>query len=283
MLGILKKKKLLVHKEDDMRTIEIQPEEMITPVVETVAVSHIGTRKYQQDMAYVSGSLYESGLTAGVLCDGMGGMEHGELVSTDVVDFFKSAFLLLREQQDNIPEFLEHVAYESNNMVLEKYTRQGIGAGTTLASVVLNQDQLYWVSIGDSRIYIIRNHEIARLTRDHNYALQLDELVENGKLSQEEALMEPQREALISYIGAPTIDVIDLARTAFQLEREDLIVVCSDGLTKSLQDEKILEFFENPFGDLQESAHRLIATALDAGNEAKDNITVILIRYIGEN
>ncbi|MFI3212873.1 MAG: protein phosphatase 2C domain-containing protein [Eubacteriales bacterium] len=283
-----KNKKQIMVVTDDKPTVLITENEdkqnekspMKTPLyIDTALANHVGTRKYQQDSAYVLEPLNRQGDCFGVLCDGMGGMEDGELVSADVVAFLANALSNIPENM-NIPKYYQELALEANEMILQKYVKQGKEAGTTLVSVLIQQNFLYWVSVGDSRIYIIRNQEIARMTTDHNYMLELQELVNAGSITQEEANHHPQKEALISYIGAPVIERIDMAKEPFLLQKEDIILLCSDGLTKSLRDQQILEQILLS-DELADKARKLTVEALDASRGGQDNTTVILIRYLG--
>ncbi|MDR2570309.1 MAG: protein phosphatase 2C domain-containing protein [Oscillospiraceae bacterium] len=257
-------------------TVLISPE--VKPIINTAAATHIGTREYQQDAAYVSEPLYSEGVTYGVLCDGMGGTAEGERASNDVVTFIVNRINNI-EAHDNIPAFLEQAAIDSNGFILEENARLGQNSGTTLLTAIICMDRLFWVSVGDSRIYIIRGDEIVQTTTDHNYALELQELVDAGRLTQEEADTDPQKEHLISYIGAPSLDRIDISRNPFQMQQGDIILLCSDGLTKALFPDEILDIINSCEDNIAEAARILPLTALEKSPAGADNITVILIRY----
>lgn len=264
----------------DERTVAVTRDYSADLWADTALASHIGTREYQQDAAYVSEALHEEGMVFGILCDGMGGMEAGELVSADVVEFFANRIAALPPDAD-IPTFYSSAVLDANEMVLHRYLHEGHEGGTTLVSAIFLGGALYWAAVGDSRIYILRGGEMARLTRDHNYALQLQGLVENGRLSQEEADRDPQREALVSYLGAPVLEMVDVSRGSFELEHGDLLLLCSDGLTKTLPDEQILKLLSPPPQNLAEAARTLTVAAFDASPGSQDNTSVILMRYYG--
>ncbi|MDL2217619.1 protein phosphatase 2C domain-containing protein [Christensenellaceae bacterium OttesenSCG-928-M15] len=261
--------------------MEITQEREEPPVEETIAIktamsTHIGTREYQQDALYVSDG--ERELVYGVLCDGMGGMEDGEKASAEVVEYLVNRLEVLDNEVD-IPVFFEQTIREANEKLLSLYGDRPQGPGTTLVTVVIKNGELYWASVGDSRIYIIRDSEIARMTRDHNYALQLEEQVRNGKITAEQARLDPMREALISYIGAPVLDIIDVSRAPFLLQKGDVILLCSDGLYKSLSDERILELLLGHEDDAGEKARTLPLAAFDESTGGQDNTSVIVIQY----
>ncbi len=102
-----------------------------------------------------------------------------------------------------------------------------------------------------------------------------------GELSREEAEAQPNREALISYLGAPSLEEVGLSLAPFLLEKGDLVILCSDGLCKPLSDERILALCHEGGASLAELASRLVFGAVEAGGSTQDNTTVLLMRYDG--
>lgn len=248
--------------------------------INTALSTHIGTRAYQQDAAYVCEPLYEAGVAFAILCDGMGGMAEGERVSSDVVAFMANRIAALEKDED-VPAFLERAAADANEMVLAANVQSGQESGTTLITAIVRNGGLYWLNVGDSRIYIVRAGEIARVTRDHNFALELQEMVEAGRITQQQADADPRKDALVSHIGAPVLEIIDVNRGFFQLEYGDMVMLCSDGLTKILPDEQILTVLKASGSDIAASARALPLTAFDNSGGAMDNTSVILMQYLG--
>jgi protein phosphatase len=261
----------------DEITVKLNKRESYVQIL-TAGGTHIGTREYQQDALFVSESARfvkgESAMAFGVLCDGMGGMEKGEAASGLTVDTLVSDILQM-DDHVNIPAFLEAEIIKLDELL----TARCENSGTTLTACVIIGDLLYWASVGDSRIYILRKDEIVQVTRDHNYLLRLREDVISGKLTDEEANSDPKREALISYIGAGGVELMDVNKTPFQLENGDIVLMCSDGLNKSLSDERIKEIISEHYGNIAEAANYLPLCAVDADAGPKDNISVILIQY----
>jgi protein phosphatase len=250
-------------------------------VILTASGSHIGTREQQQDAMYVSDTVcFKRGETPkvlGVLCDGMGGLEDGGDASKFVVDALSDSMDAIRECA-NIPAFLEDAIHRLDAEIARQYGRGN--SGTTLTAAIVEGNMLYWASVGDSRMYILRKGEIVRVTRDHNYMLRLLEDVNRGLITDEEANANPKKEALISYIGAGNVELIDSNKEPFMLTGGDIILMCSDGLTKSLSDEDISRIISDNYGDMRETARLLPLYAFDAGNGSKDNTSVILIQYL---
>lgn len=249
-----------------------------TMQIETASSTHIGTREYQQDAIYVSEGTAEP--VFGILCDGMGGMEDGEKASASVLEFMANQIAGLSEGQ-NVPAFFQQAIQEANYKLLEEYHGTGAGTGTTFVSVIIQGNHMHWASVGDSRIYIIRGNEIVQMTRDHNYGMELDALVEKGRISRQEAEEHPQREMLISYLGAPQLELVDVSCSALPLQHGDTVLLCSDGLTKSLSNEEILGHIIQA-NSLHEAAALLPIAAFDAGEGGQDNTSVILLRYYGQ-
>lgn len=246
---------------------------------------HIGTRKNQQDALYASDPVKsplgkEGNALLGVLCDGMGGMENGEMASKLAVDTVATEFYAGFDPAD-IPAFLEHVANKADLAVHDTLSSgEDSSAGTTLVAVLLVENQLHWLSVGDSRIYILRGEEIVQVTRDHNFRLLLMEKVAAGEMTVEEVERNPDREALVSYLGMGGLSLVDINLQPFQLQRGDLILLCSDGLTKSLTDSQIQHFALDLPGDLEICARTLTHKAFELRKGAhQDNTSVIIIRY----
>jgi len=264
---------------NDEVTVIVTP--VALPVVNTAMATHIGTREYQQDAAYVCQPLFEDGLAYGILCDGMGGTEEGERASSEAVAFMANRIAAI-SGDENFPAFLEKAAIDANGFVLKQNAQLGQNSGTTLLTILMQGGLLHWLSVGDSRIYIIRNSEIVQVTTDHNYALELKEQVESGLLTQEQADADPGKEHLISYIGAPVLERIDISRNPFQMLSGDVVLLCSDGLTKALYPEEILEIVSLRGNSLADAARVLPVTAFDRSHYGMDNTTVILMQYHGE-
>jgi protein phosphatase len=253
----------------------------------TAQNSHIGTRRYQQDALYVSESQYlvsgdndgndnSGGRAYAVLCDGMGGTEYGAEASALVVETMANALDALNSD-DDITDRLFSLAQELDIRVFECLGAEQ--AGTTMVAVYLDGNQMYWISVGDSRIYLLHQETITRLTRDHNLLMALEHEVELGRLAEEELEAFPRKDALISFLGQGGLALIDRNTEPLGLQSGDIVLLCSDGLTKSLSDEQIGSLVFETYGDLSETARRLPLEAFDTGGE-KDNTSIVLLHYL---
>lgn len=247
--------------------------------------SVIGRREKQQD-AIKSDTFYsyiENGRAISVLCDGMGGMQGGEKASALCASLVYEIFH--REELTaslSIPNFYKSVIFLADAEVQGMKDEDGsslTGSGTTLASVVVDDGQLYWASVGDSRIYIIRGDEIFCITRDHNFLMLLNEKVKQGEITQDEADGSPQKEALVSYIGIGGVPYIDMNSKPFQLKDGDFIVLCSDGLYRSVSEDEIKQVVCGRGQETQAAAEALTDLALDKNLKNQDNASVIVIEF----
>lgn len=247
----------------------------------TLGVSSlIGTRPDQQDSVY--GEVFSDSLVA-VICDGMGGLKGGSTASQTAIQVFAEDY----EKRDTsvpIPKFLKKEAIRMDTRVHELQDEEGnpMKAGTTVAAVVVKNDQMHWLTVGDSRVYIIRDGEIQVMNQDHNYGLRLNRALADGKIDQATYDKEAVKaEALISYLGMGNVSMMDVNQTPYQLQKGDVVVVCSDGLYRSLSEEQIMEVISNNGPDSQQIADQLTETAVINSLECQDNTSVAVVQYVG--
>ncbi len=250
--------------------------------VKLVGVSSvIGKRESQQDALAVSERNINQGFEnkwLAVLCDGMGGMNGGEQASALCVERMLQAF---KNNDKPIPEFYRNNIVDIDCEIASLKDESGnyLGAGTTIVSVVIEDDNLYWGSVGDSHIYIIRNNEMALVNTEHNYMLELIKQVEQGEITLEEANNDKSKDALISYMGIGSVSLMDVIEKPFKLRKGDHIVLSSDGLYRSVTDEEIFSIVKRNDLNMQEAAEQLTEYALSKNNPYQDNTSVITIKY----
>lgn len=240
------------------------------------AYSIIGDRDYQQDNVLVDEDLPCGGKMA-VLCDGMGGMESGGEASLLCVRTFQED---CRQDIYDPATFLKEEALKLNDMVCDMTGPNGeeIESGTTLVALLCVRGRVHWVNVGDSRVYMWRNKNLARLTVDHNYALQLQEQVNDGTTTLVEAMQAPRQDALVSYIGIDVLERIDVGGN-FPIQQGDIYMLCSDGVNKALSDEKLQQFFETYHEKSASTiAKELIELAMQHKRPNQDNTTVAIMK-----
>jgi serine/threonine protein phosphatase PrpC len=192
------------------------------------------------------------------VADGMGGAQAGEVAS-------KLAAGAVKEGSD-----VEELIQEANRRVHQRSIEDpnASGMGTTLTVALVENGLVSIGHVGDSRAYLVRDGKLEQVTEDHSL---VGELMRSGKLSAEEAETHPQRSVITRALGTdPDVDV-----DMFPVETRpgDLFLICSDGLTSMVDDQKILELVEQHRADLQALVKALIKAANRGGGE--DNITVI--------
>lgn len=228
---------------------------------ETGQVTHVGrVRSVNEDSVCVS---EDKGLW--LVADGMGGHRGGRLASTMIVDAMHAL-----PRASSAPELLAQVK-ASLNAVSGELTRLGEAdgggvIGSTVAALLVFGRQFACVWAGDSRVYLIRGGMLRQLSKDHT---EVQELVDGGFLTAEEARSWPRRNVITRAIGAG----VDLQLDVLQGEvaEGDVFVLCSDGLTNHVQDEEILRLAT---GDAQRAAEALVALALERGG--RDNVSVVI-------
>lgn len=242
--------------------------------------SIIGNRNYQQDYA---GIIVDPERVLAVICDGMGGMNGGETASKEATNVLISSYLA-EQDSESVSDFFCREAKKMDETVANLKNPDGtpMKAGSTVVSVIIREGQMYWLSVGDSRIYLLRDGSMVPVTRDHNYRRELDEMLEKGTITQEYYLKEAtgrRAEALTSYLGMGGLRRIECNMRPFPLEDGDIILLCSDGLYKSLDECQIRAMIEDNQISLEIATRRLVKMALQQAVKKQDNTTAILIRY----
>ncbi len=240
--------------------------------------SLIGTRPDQQDSVY--GEVHKDSAMA-VLCDGMGGLNGGALASQTALQTFAEDYEK-RDRTMKIPYFMRQEAIEMDTVVHELADEEQklLGAGTTVVAAIIEQNALYWLSVGDSRIYILRGKEIMAVNRDHNYRMRLDQALKSGEITKEMYEQEESKaEALISFLGIGNVSLMDINLDPFLLQPKDVVLLCSDGLYRTLPEEKIHEICVSHFPDAQTAADDLTETAVLSSLTSQDNTSVVVIYY----
>jgi len=211
-----------------------------------------------------------------MVSDGMGGAAAGEVASSLAV---KTAREKLRGlQPGGESRFVEHLVQtlEAANRAILDYAKQhpqmrGMGATATLAGVF--KGKIYLAQVGDSRAYLIRQNMIRQLTRDQSF---VNQLLEAGKISEEEAEIHPRRNVILQALGNQ--GKLTVAAASIQPCDGDYLLLCSDGLSGLVKKEEIREIVAGA-PDLPEAVQRLIMLANERGGP--DNITVVLSRFSG--
>ena len=201
----------------------------------------IGKRNEQQDCIYVS---VNNNSVFSVLCDGMGGMDSGRIASMESVRLFVDYCGRYKKHD----QLWMQSALEAVNGAVSNFTvdNKQLLCGSTLVSAFIEESFLQWISVGDSRLYIFRDNELIQVTTDHTYFNILNQKLETNEITEHEYMEESEKgEQLTSYIGLGGLNLIDISKEPIQLQVNDLIMICSDGVYKTLDDNRICEIFSN--------------------------------------
>ena len=221
-------------------------------------------RRRNEDAVAVDDAL---GLAA--LADGMGGLPDGDLASREAV---AAALAWLKAMDDGGHDALARAVLAANARVRALAEERGAVMGTTLELLALDGDGACRLAhVGDSRAYLWRDGRLSRLTRDDSL---VQELVDRGAMNADEAARSPQRNVITRAVGLEAH--VEPALMRVTLARDDLLLLCSDGLWDMLDDAGIAAHLEAAGGDLPRCAAALVAAANDAGGA--DNIAVVLAR-----
>ena len=203
----------------------------------------------------------------------MGGYKGGEIASRlateSVQKYIQNNFERITKEKEEILKLVKSAVEYANMVVYEKSKEvpELEGMGTTLEVCVIYNNKAYIGHVGDSRIYRIRKDVIRKLTKDHSY---VQKLVEDKKITREEAKTHPKKNMLIKALGCTPYVEPDIRARNF--EKGDVFIMCSDGLTNMVEENRIYTLITQ---DINSAADKLIEEANMAGGI--DNITIIII------
>ncbi len=202
-----------------------------------------------------------------IVADGMGGHAAGEVASAIAVEQIPA----LVQAGHSLVSAVEATHASILDAAESGQGRQGMGCTVVAMRFEGNFYEIAWV--GDSRGYLWNGSELRPLTKDHSF---VQELIDRGNISEEEALVHPQRNVITQALGAGTRQGLKVGRVAGQLQPDEVVLLCSDGLTGEVHDKEIAQILDQEQG-LPQAADVLIRAANDNGGS--DNITVILVPF----
>lgn len=215
---------------------------------------------------------------AWIVCDGMGGQAGGELAAQLAIDAIRREF---EATQRRSPEAaLKSAILEANRIIVLRRQNQAFAnMGTTIVGVLFSDREVALAHVGDSRAYLIRGDAIQQLTVDHTYVQQL---VDAGQISSEEALSHPQAHILTKCIGSEPGLAVSLEKywlwESGENEDRDTLMLCSDGLYSLVTEQEMLLSIRA--ADPQQACLKLVEIA--KGRGGYDNITIAVIPLSGQ-
>lgn len=232
--------------------------------------TNIGNRRIENQDKYTAGRLL-NGVSFGFVCDGMGGVKGGAIASDLLAKYIEDSLYVHNETPDFNEEKTVIDAIEDAGRAIYALADQKPeykGMGTTIAGVTINGSRCNIYHAGDSRVYIARDGKLALITKDHSV---VQELVNQGKITAEQAANHPQRNLITRAVGVEDTVHIDVAE--LDVLPGDIILCTTDGLTNFVPPSEIIEILtqDNVFS----MPDKLIEKALN--NHSTDNITAVVM------
>ncbi len=244
-------------------------------VLKVCGMTNIGKRReLNEDSFKICG--FEGGVPHGVcvLADGMGGHNAGEIASGMAVEILTEELAegLGKIHDNEICKSIASAIDFANSRIYEMSLSnpEQAGMGTTLVVAYVKDEQLWVANIGDSCAYVVNSKEICKMTIDHSI---VEELVRRGSITREEARNHPDKNIITRALG--TEGFVDADYYDYKLSEGETVLLCSDGLTETVRDERIQEIVER-----EESIDKAVAALIDEANVngGVDNITVVAFR-----
>lgn len=267
---------LLMKRRKRKKKEEVKAAEPITekpvplPVLELANLQGLGNREEQQDAFGISRmeNLEKDGLLA-VLCDGMGGMAEGGMIAAETVAEMVGMFPW--RDDGAVPEWIG----QRSGRVYQQFRGQG---GTTLVAALVRGQLLSFWCVGDSDLFLLREGKLYALNMRQEFKNDLILRALESTFPVEEAFLDPQAGALSEYIGKEDVKC-DYTYMPFLLQAEDVLLLCSDGVSDTLTLKQIREAMALlP----QACCDKLEEEILAAGKPNQDNFTAIVLKYHGK-
>lgn len=234
-----------------------------------------GGRKYQEDRHAVQTlSTPQGGQLICVLCDGMGGHAAGDVASRLAVE---AALTELAGSLSKPPGERLRSALQKANLAIGAEVKKDPnlkGMGCTFVATIQIDDDLYWISVGDSPMWKHDGAKLTRLNEIHALKTQLAEQVRHGEISAEDAERNPQREALTSAVMGAKLELYDLNECKFS--SDEMLIIASDGV-ETLSDDEISRVSAQYVHDADEAVDALMKALKSAAGPKQDNTSIITV------
>ncbi len=230
-----------------------------------------GVIRHSNQDAFIAGEIAKD-FTFGIVCDGMGGANAGNVASEIAVKTVSE--YLYNSYRENmttteIERVIKNAIQSANFQIYDRSTKNQelSGMGTTIVIAVVKENEAVIAHVGDSRIYLV-NDQLTQLTKDHSI---VQSLIESGKISAEDASVHPRKNVITRALGVESEVMVD---TDFlEIKPNESLLLCSDGLTNFVNSQNILQTFKE--NDISKVAETLVNLANEGGGG--DNITVVTL------
>lgn len=241
--------------------------------IQVGSLHNIGRRSGQQDSYDVVKC--GNGLLA-VVADGMGGLSDGDKVSQKIVATFHEDAARVRPGHsfDALYQMVGHANREVNRMLGSSLQGK---CGSTLLAVLLENDQMQWTAVGDSRIYLYRGGSLLQVNREHTYKIELLERAVNGEMSFADMRSDSQLGRVCSYLGMGRLKHVDGSLNMVKLLPGDRVLLMSDGVFNTLSEEEIAAVLRR-HEDVDQAAQVLEKQVLGKQSPTQDNFTCVILK-----
>lgn len=251
-------------------TTVLTPEK--TSILEIANLQGLGQREQQQDAFGISpANRYETDGILAVLCDGMGGMAEGQRIACQTTACLLNAFPFPEPAVTSVPKLIS----TCTETIYQQFYGHG---GCTLVAAWISGNQLQFWSVGDSDLFLLREHQLYALNTRQEFQKDLLLRSFHGAFPIEEAFSDPQAGALSQYIGKEEVTP-DRTYIPLSLFPGDVLLLCSDGISDPLTLKQIREAMELP---VQDCCSTLEAAIRTAALPTQDNYTAIVLHYYGK-
>lgn len=211
----------------------------------------------------------EVGLWA--VADGMGGYEAGDVASKMIVSALSDI-----EKHDHLDAFIDEIEdkiIDANQRILEysEIMHDGRTIGSTIVSLLIKGQVGVCLWAGDSRLYLLRNNQLQQLSRDHSH---VQELIDQGSISEEEAINHPDGNVITRAVG--TSDELYIDISTFNVQVGDTFLLCSDGLYNAVDEIEIEDQMRSH--DTDNAVKQMVVKALENG--APDNVSIVMVKSV---
>lgn len=239
--------------------------------MKSYSITDVGEkRQINQDYVFCEENSVGSLPNLFIVADGMGGHNAGDFASRFSVQAFTDR---LKENGQKTPIGLMSDALQQTNdlLLLEAENNEDLqGMGTTFVVATIIDDILYVANIGDSRLYVIGD-EMKQITEDHSL---VEEMVKTGEIERKDARFHPNKNIITRALGANKAVQPDYFEV--NLKKDDMVLMCSDGLSNMMDDVEILSIVKEFSDDLETAAKTLVNRANENGG--KDNISIVIVK-----
>ena len=235
---------------------------MIKKIIGVWGESHKGHKRKLNEDRFLIREL--PGITILAVADGVGGNGNGEKAAEIVIDAFRTYKFSGESIKKNLSTVLVNAEKRIHHEINKNSNLNDMG--TTATSAIFYKGKIFWIHVGDSRIYLLHRQKIKQITTDHTF---IQDFIDDGSLTIDQAKTHPLRNMLDQCVGC---DEMEPDSGTIHIDKGDRLLLCSDGLTMHLSDIQIESILK--MNSIKKAGEELLNTALKMGGA--DNVTVII-------